>query len=112
MVIAKLQAEKGERVVAKRDSPSSAAKPSSTLEEDEIETVRPMRNKNNGLMYVDLRVNGKPIRAMIDTGASHNYLASTEVERLGLVLEKSVGRVKAINSAAQPRRKKASNSTL
>ncbi|KAL2223773.1 UNVERIFIED_CONTAM: Transposon Tf2-11 polyprotein [Sesamum indicum] len=39
---------------------------------------------------------------MIDTGASHNYLASAEVARLGLVLEKGVGRVKAINSAAQP----------
>ncbi|KAL0381911.1 UNVERIFIED_CONTAM: RNA-directed DNA polymerase [Sesamum latifolium] len=39
---------------------------------------------------------------MIDTGATHNYLASAEVERLGLVLEKGVGRVKAINSAAQP----------
>ncbi|KAL0448893.1 UNVERIFIED_CONTAM: hypothetical protein Slati_1445700 [Sesamum latifolium] len=35
---------------------------------------------------------------MIDTGATHNYLA----RRLGLVLEKGVGRVKVINSAAQP----------
>lgn len=55
-----------------------------------------------GLMYLDVKINGKPIRAMVDTGATHNYLASTEVERLGLVLEKGVGRVKAINSAAQP----------
>ncbi|KAL0391475.1 UNVERIFIED_CONTAM: hypothetical protein Slati_4532600 [Sesamum latifolium] len=39
---------------------------------------------------------------MIDTGATHNYLASAKVERLGLVLDKGVGRVKAINSAAQP----------
>ncbi|KAL0292961.1 UNVERIFIED_CONTAM: Retrovirus-related Pol polyprotein from transposon [Sesamum calycinum] len=39
---------------------------------------------------------------MIDTGATHNYLARAEVERFGLVLEKGVGRVKAINSAAQP----------
>ncbi|KAL2253117.1 UNVERIFIED_CONTAM: hypothetical protein Sindi_0106400 [Sesamum indicum] len=39
---------------------------------------------------------------MIDTGASHNYLASVKVARLELVLEKGVGRVKAINSAAQP----------
>ncbi|KAL0396201.1 UNVERIFIED_CONTAM: hypothetical protein Scaly_0068500 [Sesamum calycinum] len=39
---------------------------------------------------------------MIDTRATHNYLVSTEVERLGLVLEKGVGQVKAINSAAQP----------
>ncbi|KAL0445652.1 UNVERIFIED_CONTAM: hypothetical protein Slati_1693100 [Sesamum latifolium] len=39
---------------------------------------------------------------MIDTGATHNYLASAKEERLGLVLEKGVGRVKAISSTAQP----------
>ncbi|KAK4409344.1 hypothetical protein Sango_0007400 [Sesamum angolense] len=53
-------------------------------------------------MFVDVKIHGKPIRAMIDTGATHNYLASAEVERPGLVLEKGVGRVKMINSAAQP----------
>ncbi|KAK3017137.1 hypothetical protein RJ639_006139 [Escallonia herrerae] len=55
-----------------------------------------------GLMYVDIKVNGKAIRAMVDTGTTHNYISSTEVERLGLTLEKGCGRVKAINSAAQP----------
>ncbi|KAK3018657.1 hypothetical protein RJ639_002710 [Escallonia herrerae] len=55
-----------------------------------------------GLMYVDIKVNGKAIRAMVDTGATDNYICSTEVERLGLTLEKGCGRVKAINSAAQP----------
>ncbi|KAK2987592.1 hypothetical protein RJ640_027893 [Escallonia rubra] len=55
-----------------------------------------------GLMYVDIKVNGKAIKAMVDTGATHNYISSTEVERLGLTLEKGCGRVKAINSAAQP----------
>ncbi|KAK3020048.1 hypothetical protein RJ639_003361 [Escallonia herrerae] len=55
-----------------------------------------------GLMYVDIKVNGTAIRAMVDTGATHNYISSTEVERLGLTLEKGCGRVKAINSAAQP----------
>ncbi|KAK3026126.1 hypothetical protein RJ639_042569 [Escallonia herrerae] len=53
-------------------------------------------------MYVDIKVNGKAIRAMMDTGATHNYISSTKVERLGLTLEKGCGRVKAINSAAQP----------
>ncbi|KAK2975453.1 hypothetical protein RJ640_007799 [Escallonia rubra] len=55
-----------------------------------------------GLMYVDIKVNRKAIRAMVDTGATHNYISSTEVERLGLTLEKGCGWVKAINSAAQP----------
>ncbi|KAK4400373.1 hypothetical protein Sango_1143400 [Sesamum angolense] len=53
-------------------------------------------------MFVDVKIHGKPIRAMIDTGATHIYLASAEVEGFGLVLEKEVGQVKAINSAAQP----------
>ncbi|KAL0371756.1 UNVERIFIED_CONTAM: Retrovirus-related Pol polyprotein from transposon [Sesamum calycinum] len=53
-------------------------------------------------MFADVNIHGKPISAMIDVGATHNYLASAEVERLGLVLVKGVGQVKAINSAAQP----------
>ncbi|KAK3005988.1 hypothetical protein RJ639_016555 [Escallonia herrerae] len=36
-----------------------------------------------GLTYVDIKVNGKAIRAMVDTGATHNYISSTEVERAG-----------------------------
>jgi len=55
-----------------------------------------------GLMYIDVKINGKPITAMVDTGATHNYLSSTEVKRLGLVLEKGSGKVKEINFAAQP----------
>ncbi|KAL0430930.1 UNVERIFIED_CONTAM: RNA-directed DNA polymerase [Sesamum radiatum] len=66
------------------------------------EETQPRNPRKNGLMFVDVKIHGKPIRAMVDTGATHNYLASAEVERLGLVLEKGVGRVKAINSAAQP----------
>nr|XP_016483774.1 PREDICTED: uncharacterized protein LOC107804407 [Nicotiana tabacum] len=53
------------------------------------------------LMFIELKVNGKPLHALIDTGATHNCLASTQVERLGLVVQKSKGRVKAINSPPQ-----------
>ncbi|KAL2240752.1 UNVERIFIED_CONTAM: hypothetical protein Sindi_0716400 [Sesamum indicum] len=53
-------------------------------------------------MFVDVKLHSKPIHAMIDIGAFHNHLASAKVARLGLVLEKGVGRVKAINSATQP----------
>ncbi|KAL0463296.1 UNVERIFIED_CONTAM: Retrovirus-related Pol polyprotein from transposon [Sesamum latifolium] len=64
--------------------------------------AKPRNPRKNGLMFVDVKIHGKTIRAMIDTGATHNYLASAEVERLRFVLEKGVGRVKAINSDAQP----------
>ncbi|KAL0287105.1 UNVERIFIED_CONTAM: Retrovirus-related Pol polyprotein from transposon.6 [Sesamum angustifolium] len=66
------------------------------------EKTQPRNPRKKGLMFVDVKIHGKPVRAMIDTGATQNYLANAKVERLGLVLEKGVGRVKAINSAAQP----------
>ncbi|KAL0401930.1 UNVERIFIED_CONTAM: hypothetical protein Slati_4222900 [Sesamum latifolium] len=90
------------QVEAKKMMPSRVGKTAPALTgshpEDE---AKPRNPRKNGLMFVDVKIHGKPIRAMIDTGATHNYLASAEVERLGLVLEKGVGRVKAINSAAQ-----------
>ncbi|KAL2243377.1 UNVERIFIED_CONTAM: hypothetical protein Sindi_0455700 [Sesamum indicum] len=93
-------------VAAKRVVPPLAKKtvPALTVEQPEKkeEEVQPRIPRKKGLMFVDVKIHGKPIRAMIDTGASDNYLASAEVARLRLVLEKGVGRVKAINSAAQP----------
>ncbi|KAL2248381.1 UNVERIFIED_CONTAM: hypothetical protein Sindi_2690400 [Sesamum indicum] len=90
-------------VAAKRVVPPLARKttPALTVKQSE-EKVQPRNPRKKGLMFVNVKIHDKPIRAMIDIGASHNYLASAEVVRLGLVLEKGVGRVKAINSAAQP----------
>lgn len=50
------------------------------------------------------RIEGKLklIREMVSTRATHNYLASTEMEWLGLVIKKFTGRIKAINSTIQP----------
>ncbi|KAK3034228.1 hypothetical protein RJ639_032808 [Escallonia herrerae] len=79
--------------------------PKNSLTGEEPKDMPPKKKGDvpgKGLMYVDIKVNGKAIRAMVDTGATHNYISSTEVERLGLTLEKGCGRVKAINSAAQP----------
>ncbi|KAL2237412.1 UNVERIFIED_CONTAM: hypothetical protein Sindi_0932900 [Sesamum indicum] len=74
--------------------------PTLTVSQPE-EEVQPQNSRKKGLMFVDVKIHGKPIRATIDTGSSHNYLASAEVARLRLVLEKGVRRVKAINLAAQ-----------
>ncbi|KAL0391038.1 UNVERIFIED_CONTAM: hypothetical protein Scaly_0460900 [Sesamum calycinum] len=65
------------------------------------EEAQPQNPNKKELMFVDVKIHGKPIRAIIDTGTTHNYLASAEVERLRLVLEKGIRRVKAINSVAQ-----------
>ncbi|KAK2968276.1 hypothetical protein RJ640_016208 [Escallonia rubra] len=50
-------------------------------------------------MYVDIKVNGKAFRAIVDTGATH-YISKIEVKQL-VTLEKGCGRVKTINSTAQ-----------
>ncbi|XP_060182296.1 uncharacterized protein LOC132611959 [Lycium barbarum] len=82
--------------LCKKKDPSSTAKKGKTKAGN-----GPPPRREKTLMFIDLRVNGKPIKAMIDTGATHNYLATTEVERLGLVVGKGKGRVKAINSPPQ-----------
>ncbi|KAK2977449.1 hypothetical protein RJ640_028610 [Escallonia rubra] len=84
---------------------TQVGKPEESLIEEKPKDMPPKKNGDvpgKGLMYVDIKVNGKAIKAMVDTRATHNYISSTEVERLGLTLEKRCGRVKAINSAAQP----------
>ncbi|KAL2251555.1 UNVERIFIED_CONTAM: hypothetical protein Sindi_2277800 [Sesamum indicum] len=68
--------------------------PALTVNQQE-EDAQPWNPEKKGLMFVDVNIHGKSIRAMIDIGASHNYLASADVARLGLMLEKGVERVKA-----------------
>lgn len=34
---------------------------------------------------------------MVDIGATHNYRTSTKVDKMGLVVDKGVGEIKAVN---------------
>ncbi|KAK2997309.1 hypothetical protein RJ639_025119 [Escallonia herrerae] len=86
------------------DVTTQVGNPKESLTKEKPKDMPPKKKSNvprKGLMYVDIKVNGKAIRAMVDTGATHNYIFSTEMERLGLTLEKGCGQVKAINSTAQ-----------
>ncbi|KAL4311338.1 hypothetical protein GQ457_01G019850 [Hibiscus cannabinus] len=56
--------------------------------------------KERGLMYVDVELNGVASRALIDTGATDTFICPEEAERCNLQLTRSVGRVKAVNSGA------------
>ncbi|XP_044510183.1 uncharacterized protein LOC123228802 [Mangifera indica] len=55
-----------------------------------------------GLMYAWAEVNGQQVRAMLDTGATNNFLAQRVVGKLGVTMEKCSSRIKAVNSASQP----------
>ncbi|XP_059663382.1 uncharacterized protein LOC132309045 [Cornus florida] len=54
-----------------------------------------------GLMFMEASINGTPTRALVDTGASHNFVSLDEAKRLGLKYSKEGGSMKAVNSAAK-----------
>ncbi|KAH9727005.1 hypothetical protein KPL70_008489 [Citrus sinensis] len=58
--------------------------------------------KKKGLMYVSIKINGQTIRALIDTGATHNFVSVDEAKRLGLKATKEGGTMKDVNSPAKP----------
>ena len=53
-------------------------------------------------MYVDAKVNGMSTKAMVNTGASHNFVSEEEANSLKLQISKEASWLKAINSVAKP----------
>ena len=62
----------------------------------------PKTPQSKGLMYVEAVVNGKATKALVDTGATHNFVSEGEAKRLELQASKEGGWLKAVNSAAKP----------
>ncbi|GAV69863.1 gag-asp_proteas domain-containing protein [Cephalotus follicularis] len=52
----------------------------------------------SGLLYVNMMVQGHQVSAMVDTGATHSFLAERMVNRLSLRVDKHGSRIKAVNS--------------
>ena len=53
------------------------------------------------LMHVQVLLNGIRVKAMVDSGATHNFVATSEASRLDLKLVDDDSRIKAVNSKAQ-----------
>ncbi|RVW96014.1 RNA-directed DNA polymerase-like [Vitis vinifera] len=62
----------------------------------------PKTPQSKGLMYVEALVNGKATKALVDTGAIHNFVSEDEAKRLELQASKKGGWLKAVNSTAKP----------
>ena len=51
-----------------------------------------MRSINKkDVLYDDVRVNGQPSRALIDMGATHNFMSSEEAKRFDLKVKQDMG---------------------
>ena len=48
-------------------------------------------------MYVHAIVNGVQVKAIVDSGVTHNFVPTKEVAKLGLKLKDDTNRIKAIN---------------
>ncbi|KAI3453949.1 hypothetical protein Pfo_010612 [Paulownia fortunei] len=57
---------------------------------------------SKGLMYVEAYISGKPTKALVDTGATHNFITEEEANRLGLRWSRGEGWLKTVNAKAQP----------
>ncbi|KAK8948956.1 hypothetical protein KSP39_PZI005193 [Platanthera zijinensis] len=55
-----------------------------------------------GLMFVEAKANGKVTKALLDTGATHNFMTEQEAKRLGLHVSKGDGWLKTVNGVARP----------
>uniref|UniRef100_A0A803N8Q2 Uncharacterized protein n=1 Tax=Chenopodium quinoa TaxID=63459 RepID=A0A803N8Q2_CHEQI len=58
--------------------------------------------QGGSLMIINGEVNEVPTRLLVDTGASHNFLAKEEAKALGVKFTKVDDEMKAINSEATP----------
>nr|TKS05961.1 hypothetical protein D5086_0000127890 [Populus alba] len=81
-----------------------AAAENSHVETDlaRIETLRKGKpGATDSLMYVKIEINGKGVTAMLDSGATHTFVADRMAKELGLRLSDSQTSMKAVNSKAQ-----------
>ncbi|KAG8366490.1 hypothetical protein BUALT_Bualt17G0085400 [Buddleja alternifolia] len=66
-----------------------------------LSTIQEKSTNHKGLMYVKIIVNGKVVMTMIDTGATHNFVAEQEIQKLSLNVLEHSSRIKAVNLEAK-----------
>ena len=62
----------------------------------------PKKPQSKRLMYVDTLVNGKATKALVDIGATPNFVSEDETKRLELQASKEGGWLKVVNLVAKP----------
>ena len=60
-------------------------------------------------MYVELLTGGQKIVALVDSGATHKFISTREITRLGLKLAKDDKKLKVVNNQEQEKHGLAKN---
>lgn len=53
------------------------------------------------LCFVETFFGGKKVLAMVDSGATHNYISACQAKKLGLMIEPTSNQFKAVTAPAQ-----------
>ncbi|KAI3443871.1 hypothetical protein Pfo_000536 [Paulownia fortunei] len=61
-----------------------------------------LATSSKGLMYVETYISRKPTKALVETGATHNFISEEEANRLGLRWSRGEGWLKTVKTKAQP----------
>ncbi|KNA11817.1 hypothetical protein SOVF_131450, partial [Spinacia oleracea] len=74
-----------------------------TVEQGNVAKVSTLpRSKKSSLMFVEAMVNDKASKALVDTGATHNFVALRKATRVGLRYTKEPGTLKTVNTSPIP----------
>ena len=106
-----------------RDCPSKKAIKAMTMQESRIEVEEedaprmgcirllnavkasaplPRQQAKGGSLYIDVKVKDTVSRALVDCGATHNFMTADEARRLDVRVTKEAGSVKTVNTPATP----------
>uniref|UniRef100_A0A803MYN9 Retrotransposon gag domain-containing protein n=1 Tax=Chenopodium quinoa TaxID=63459 RepID=A0A803MYN9_CHEQI len=71
-------------------------------ESTKVVKVSTLPRPKGSLMFVDTLVNGRASKALVDCGASHNFITEKEAMKLGIKYTKEPGRIKTVNTSPVP----------
>ncbi|XP_065632783.1 uncharacterized protein LOC136068889 isoform X1 [Quercus suber] len=97
-----LKREKLNAMVAKDGSGQSDEEVPSRVNPLQLLNALCAGGTSKGLSYVQVKMNENGAEGMLDSGATHNFVADWMVQRLGLKVSKYPSKIKAVNSEAKP----------